>query len=296
MYLTMDGWQIYYEAKGDGDPILFIHGTPTSSFLWRKQIEALSKNHRVYALDLPGWARSGKPENFDYRLESYAEILRQFLAKLGEEQVILGIHDLGGAIGLTFLARHPEMVSKLILFDTFAYMRPLIEFEWKMLYVFLFRIPLLGALLHRLVWVIGVRWTDYFATLAFYDKKLATKELVDSYRNLARGSREADYKTIVVNGLDGITGAVEKNSVEVKVPTLIIWAENDILFPTSAAERLHGNIQFSILKTIPRCGHWLQEERPDEVSTYMLEFLNGYRPEVHQQINLISKSDGKRIS
>jgi haloalkane dehalogenase len=273
MFAEMRGYRIYYDAKGDGEAILFIHGTPTSSSLWRKQIDALSELYRVYALDLPGWARSGKPENFDYKLESYADILEQFLKKIGEEKVSLGIHDLGAAIGLTFLERHPEMVSKLILFDTFAYMRPSMRFAWKTLYSFFFRIPLLGDLFHRLVWVIGVRWTDSFATLAFYDKRLATKELVEKYRELARGSREADYKTIVGNSLDGITGAVEKKSLKVIVPTLILWAENDMLFPTSAAEKLHKNIAGSVLKTIPGCGHWLQEEKPDQVNQYILDFL-----------------------
>lgn len=272
MYATIDGWKLYYEATGNGEPILFIHGTPTSAFLWRNQIKELSKSYRVYAIDLPGWARSGKPDNFDHKLESYADVIQQFLDKMGEKKVILGIHDLGAAVGMTFYSRYPERVSKLILFDTFAYMAPLMRFEWKVLYSFLFRIPILGDLLHRLVWVAASRWTDSFATLAFYDKKLATKELVEAYRELASGSREADYKTIV-GKLDAITGAVENNSFKVSVPTLIIWAENDMLFPTSAAERLHNNIKGSVLKTLPKCGHWLQEEKPEEVNKYILEFL-----------------------
>ena len=274
MFAEMNGWRIYYEVAGEGEPILFIHGTPTSSFLWRKQIDGLSKFYSVYALDLPGWARSGKPDNFDYELESYADIIRQFLSKLGKDQVILGVHDLGAAIGLTFLSKYPEMVSKLILFDTFAFMPFSKRLQWKALYGFFFRIPLLGVLLHRLVFDFGVRRTDFFATLAFYDKKLATKELVGKYRELVINSQRADYETFLANGMDGITGAVEKNLLKVAIPTLILWAENDFLFPISAAQKLHSNIAGSVMKIVPKCGHWLQEEKPDEVNRHILEFLN----------------------
>ncbi|MBI4303688.1 MAG: alpha/beta hydrolase [Chloroflexi bacterium] len=273
MLIEMGDWSLYCEEKGEGKPILFLHGTPTSSFLWRNQIDALAKHYRVYAIDLPGWARSGKPENFDYKLESYAEIVKQFLDKIGERKVILGIHDLGAAIGMTFYGRYPEMVSKLILFDTFAYLPFTRRLGWQALYHCLCGIPLAGGRFHRLLWFFSVKKSDVFASLAFYNKRLATKELVAAYRDLAVNSQIADYKTFTANGMDSIWGAVEENSFKVSVPTLILWAENDMLFPTSAARKLHQDIKASVLKTIPQCGHWLQEEKPDEVNSRILEFL-----------------------
>lgn len=276
MYAKMNGWKVYYEVRGSGEPVLFIHGTPTSAFLWRRQIDALSERYRVYAIDLPGWARSEKPDGFDYKLESYADVIKQFLDTMGEKKIVLGIHDLGGAVGMTFVGRYPEMVSKLILFDTFAYLPFTKKAVWKLLYDFLLALPLLGLPLHRFIWEIFVRRSEltrnYFATLAFYDKKLANKTLVDKYKELANSSQEADFKTLAGN-INNITGAVEQNSFKVNVPTLILWAENDMLFPTSAAEKLHRYINGSVLKTIPKCGHWLQEEKPDEVNRHVLEFL-----------------------
>jgi len=274
MYAKINGAKIFYVAKGRGKPILFIHGTPTSALLWRKQIKELSKSYRVYAIDLPGWARSEKPDGFDYKLDSYADIIKQFLDNVGEKKIILGIHDLGAAVGMTFYGRYPKMVSKLILFDTFAYLPFIRRLGWKTLYRFLCGMPVTGSMFHRLIWHLSVKKNDVFATLAFYDKKLATKKLVEDYRKLALNSEIADYKTFTVNSMDSVWGAVEKNSFKVSVPTLILWAENDMLFLTSAAEKLHSNIKGSILKTIPKCGHWLQEEKPDEVNGYILEFLN----------------------
>ena len=273
MFIELENYKLYYEVKGNGESILFVHGTPTSAFLWRKQIDELSKYYRVYAIDLPGWARSGKPDNFDYELESYAEIIKQFLDKMEEKKIILCIHDLGTTIGMTFYSRYSEMVSKLILFDTFAYLPFIKRLGWKILYQVFCGIPIAGSRFHRLIWHLSVKKSDVFATLAFYNKKLATKELIEKYRELAINSEIADYKTFTINGMDNIWRAVEKNSFKVNVPTLILWAENDMLFPTSAAEKLHHNIKGSILKTISECGHWLQEEKPDEVNKYILEFL-----------------------
>ncbi|MBI4491635.1 MAG: alpha/beta hydrolase [Chloroflexi bacterium] len=273
MWAQVNHWNIHYEVQGEGDPVLLLHGIPTSSFIWRRQIEALSGRFRVYAPDLLGWGSSDKPRDFDYTIRSYVECLHQFLAQVGLEKVVLGVHDLGGAIGLGFLGRSPEKVSRLIILDTFAYLPPVKYLLWAALYGLLYRLLVFGDPLNRLVWELAVRRTDTFVTLAFHDKSLVTRELVATYRTLNRDTRLTDLRVLSANGIAGLTGAVEHNSHNVRVPTLILWAENDVLFPPSAALRLHRNIPGSILKTIPECGHFLQEEKPEEVNRHILEFL-----------------------
>lgn len=273
MFMKVNHWNIYYEVQGEGEPVLLIHGIPTSSFIWRRQISALSAQFRVYALDLLGFGYSEQTADFDYKVSSYAEFVNDFLTQVGVQNVILGVHDLGGAVGFAFLARYPEKVSKLIVLDTFAYLPPSKRLPWVVLYGFLYRIPFLGELLDRLLWEIGVKWTDGFVSIAFRNKRLVTRELVEKYRELNRETRITDFKVLLTNGIDGITSAVEQNSFKVKVPTLILWAEDDVLFPPSSAQQLHRNITGSVLKTIPDCGHFLQEEKPDEVNGLLLEFL-----------------------
>ena len=275
MWTTINHWNVYFEVQGEGAPVLLMHGIPTSSFIWRKQVEALSTCFRVYAPDLPGWACSDKPRDFDYTIGAYAEFVAEFLDQLGVPQVILGVHDLGGAIGLEFLGRYPDRVSRLIILDTFAYLPLSKKLPWTFLYGLLYRLPVVGSALNRVIWSVVANWTDSFVTLAFYDKKLVSNELVAKYRELNRDTRLTDLRVLLSNGIDGVTGAVEQNSLKVRVPTLILWAENDALFPPSAALRLHQNIPGSILRTIPECGHFLQEEKPDVVNQHILEFLQG---------------------
>lgn len=275
MWTTVNHWNVYYEVQGEGEPVLLIHGIPTSAFIWRKQIEALSARFRVYAPDLLGWGHSDKPRDFDYTVGAYAEFVDAFLNQLNVRQVVLAVHDLGGAIGLEFLGRYPNKGSRLIILDTFAFLPLAKKLPWTFLYGLLYRLPVVGSALNRVIWSVAANWTDSFVTLAFYDKKFVSKELVAKYRELNRDTRLTDLRVLLANGIDGITGAVERNSLKVRVPTLILWAENDALFPPSAALRLHQNIPGSILRTIPECGHFLQEEKPDVVNQHVLEFLQG---------------------
>lgn len=272
MRTTIDALDISYEDEGKGEPVLLLHGIPTASFIWRHQIEALAPHFRVVAPDLPGWGSSAKPADFDYTISSYAEFVSAFLTELGLERVILVVHDLGGAIGLAFLGRYPERVSKLVALDTFAYVRALQRLPW-LLYRYVYPLPVLGDRCHRVVWDLAVRRTNAFVSLALHDKRLVTPALVERYRELNRDTRLTDKRILLANDIDGITGPVEWNARNVRVPALILWAENDALFPLSSARRLQRTIPGSILQTIPNCGHFLQEERPDEVNRQILAFL-----------------------
>lgn len=263
------GWKVHYHEAGSGTPVLLLHGIPTSSFLWRRQLNALSGGHRAIALDLLGWGRSEKPKDFDYNLESYAEFLLDFLEGMQVEKTSLVVHDLGGPIGLTMLEKCPDRVSKLVILDTFTFLPPLRKLGWKLLCK--------AQTIHNLAWDLGLRKTDLFASSAFHDKNLLTPKLVGKYRKLNRGSCSTDYRILDINGVEGLCDAVERVSPKIKIPTLIVWAEGDIIFPPSSAKKLHEKIDESILKVIPRCGHWIQEERPTELNECLVGFLSPTR-------------------
>ncbi len=118
---------MHYEETGAGDPIVLLHGNPTSSFLWRKVIPGLASEGRVLAPDLIGMGRSGKPD-IAYRFVDHARYLDAWFDALGLRRVTLVGHDWGGALGFHWARRHPDRVAAMAFMETI--MRPASWDEW----------------------------------------------------------------------------------------------------------------------------------------------------------------------
>ena len=99
-YARLEAGTMHYVDEGEGETLLFVHGTPTWSFLYRDMIQALSKNHRCVAIDHLGFGLSEKPEKFSGLPEDHAENLAAFIKKLDLRDITLVVHDFGGPIGL----------------------------------------------------------------------------------------------------------------------------------------------------------------------------------------------------
>jgi haloalkane dehalogenase len=110
------GSTMHYEETGAGDPIVLLHGNPTSSFLWRKVMPGVAGEGRVLAPDLIGMGRSGKPD-IEYRFVDHARYLDAWFDVLGLERVTLMGHDWGGALGFHWARRHPERVAAVAFMD-----------------------------------------------------------------------------------------------------------------------------------------------------------------------------------
>jgi haloalkane dehalogenase len=113
---------MHYEELGSGDPIVFLHGNPTSSFLWRKVIPGLAKEGRCLAPDLIGMGQSGKPE-IGYRFADHARYLDAWFDVLDLQRVTLVGHDWGAALGFHWASRHPERVAAIAFME--AIVRPI---------------------------------------------------------------------------------------------------------------------------------------------------------------------------
>ena len=109
---------IHYEESGAGLPIVFLHGNPTSSYLWRKITPQLADRAKTLAPDLIGMGASGRPE-IDYDFADHARYLKAWFDALGLREVILVGHDWGGALALDWAARHPDRVRGVALLETF---------------------------------------------------------------------------------------------------------------------------------------------------------------------------------
>ena len=121
------GSTMYYEDHGDGNPVVLLHGNPTSSYLWRNVIPELTGQARCLAPDLIGMGRSGKP-NIGYRFADHSRYLDAWFDALGVDDVTLVGHDWGGALGFDWAARHPDRVNGIAFMETIVH--PLTWGDW----------------------------------------------------------------------------------------------------------------------------------------------------------------------
>lgn len=107
---------LHYLEAGTGNPIVFLHGNPTSSYLWRNVIPHVEDKRRCLALDLIGMGASGKPDT-EYRLTDHINYVEAFIGALALENITLVLHDWGVAIGFTLLRRHPERIRAVAFLE-----------------------------------------------------------------------------------------------------------------------------------------------------------------------------------
>jgi haloalkane dehalogenase len=115
-FATIHGSRMAYIDEGQGDPIVFLHGNPTSSYLWRNVIPHLIAHGRCIAPDLIGMGRSDKPK-LAYHFDDHARYLDGLLDELGLTKVTLVIHDWGSALGFDWAMRHPDRVRAIAFME-----------------------------------------------------------------------------------------------------------------------------------------------------------------------------------
>lgn len=265
-FVQVGDLKLGYLADGEGEPVVLIHGWPTYSYLWRQQLPALAERFRVYALDLPGFGDSDKPPGVGYTLDFYVDVLDGFLRAMGIERVTLMCHDLGGPIALLWAVRAPERLARLVVMDTMPY--PELPLMIRLMLPAA-RLPGVGRLL---VSRRGLRLALQIGTVT---KAVVTDELVAAYyRPLAGDPLSRKTLLRILAEMDpGEMVEIADNLARISAPTLILWAEKDPSAPLSIARRLQADIGEAQLETIPNCGHFLTEDRPQQVNRSLLAFL-----------------------
>ena len=121
-YIEVHGSKIHYVDEGAGDPILFLHGNPTSSYLWRNIIPYLTPHARCIAPDLIGMGKSDKPE-LEYRFFDHSKYVEGFIDKLSLSNITLVIHDWGSALGFYYAMRHQKNIKGIAFME--AILKPM---------------------------------------------------------------------------------------------------------------------------------------------------------------------------
>ncbi len=266
-WLDLDGHRLHYVDEGQGDPILLLHGEPTSSFLWRKLIPQLPG--RKVAPDLIGFGLSDKPTEIGwYSYDRHVDSIARLIDELDLTELTLVVHDWGGPIGLRVAVEQPERIARLVILNTgIGGGRPPSETWLRFRAV----VRELGIALDigRLVEAGTAQGIDddvraaYDAAFPTPESKagaLAFPELVPT---------EPDHpNTAPMNHVREALRSWQK-------PTLVVWGAEDAVLPPHYAQGfvdLIPGAEGPVL--IEGAGHFLQEDRPDELAEAIRHFIS----------------------
>ena len=264
---SVGGLKIHYVMAGRGRPVVLLHGLGGSLVVWRDNIAALAKRYTVFALDMPGHGDSDNPAA-DYSLETYTAWLEAFRKSLGIGPLTVIGNSAGGLLASNYARSHRDQVEKLVLVDSAGLGR---DVAW---YVRLLSIPLLGEFMESAV----ARRPANMLRTAFADGRFATRELaMELYRSrVMKGATRAVVKPVrqIVNLFGVRREALLTNQLALlKIPTLILWGEEDRLVPVAHGIEAARRIPGARIHVFPNCGHWPQMERAEEFNKLVLEFL-----------------------
>ena len=250
---TVFGCDIRYYDVGSGPPMLFIHGMGGCADDWAFCLDALASAHRVIAPDLLGFGRSAKPQ-IDYTIAGFVEVLERLLRTLDIERITLVGHSLGGWIAATFALQRPQAVDKLVLLDSAGVWAEMIDLPVDL------RVSTLAHM------------REVFQFL-FYDKTLATGDLIEmAYRQHLERDDGPTINSLLMNTRGG-RGRLDDVISGLTMPTLIVWGEQDEIFPVEIGRHINRLVAGSTLQVIAQCGHLPNLEKPGELVRCVRQFV-----------------------
>ena len=262
---TVDGHRLRYVRVGTGPPVVLVHGFASSVYTWKDVLPALSVDHDVVALDLPGFGASDRPAGLSFD-ELPAAVLG-LMDRLGIERAALVGNSMGGGVVAVVAGEQPARVSALVLIDAAGFD---LEPEDQPGMVRLMMSPL-GTVLGDLP---GQRLAVE-ATLSqvFHDDVLVTDERVAEY--LDGVSRPGTFEAMRSLGLSlgDQTAVVEEALPRIEAPTLVVWGAEDRWIPLKDADLFAAAIPNARKVVFDHCGHMPQEEMPAKVADLLREFL-----------------------
>jgi pimeloyl-ACP methyl ester carboxylesterase len=262
--------RIAYLDVGAGPPVILIHGFGGSMWQWEHQQHALSQHFRVLTLDLPGAGLSDKPE-IDYRPDQMLDFFVGFMDAVEIPQTTLVGNSMGAGLAIGMALAHPTRVAKLVLIDglpqhvmeklTSPSVRRALETSAPSWLVSLGN------------WLFGSLMTESVLQEIVHDPALLTPAVIErSKRNRQRPGLIKPIMAVRENIPLWESGFAARIG-EITHPTLVIWGEEDRVFPIAVGKELHQTIKGSRFIRIPTAGHIPQWERPDLVNQELITFI-----------------------
>ncbi|MFD3440704.1 alpha/beta fold hydrolase [Streptomyces sp. NPDC058685] len=246
-------------------PVVLLHGTPFSSYVWRAVARSLARRHEVFVWDMPGYGASEKSAGQDVSLAAQGRVFTELLAHWGLEEPLVVAHDFGGAVSLRAHLLHGARYRALALVDPVAlapWGSPFFRLVGEHSDVFE-RLP--PALHHALV-------REYVSSASSPGLHPAVLDrLVEPW--LGDLGQPAFYRQIA-QADQLYTDEVQDRYAGIGVPTLVCWGHDDTWIPMAKGQELAARIPGARFEPIAGAGHLVQEDAPAELTAALIDFLS----------------------
>ncbi|MEO3754191.1 alpha/beta hydrolase [Streptomyces sp. B6B3] len=253
-------------GEPDADPVVLLHGTPFSSYVWRGIARSLAHHHQVFVWDMPGYGASEKAQGQDVSLAAQGGTFAELLAHWGLVEPTVIAHDFGGAVALRAHLLHGARYRQLAVVDPVAvapWGSPFFRLVAENSAVF----GQLPPALHRAL----VR--EYVSSASSPGLHPATLDrLVEPW--LDEVGQAAFYRQIA-QADQRYTDEIQDRYATIDIPVLVCWGTDDTWIPTERGRELAARIPGAQLRLIPGAGHLVQEDAPAELLAALLAFLHG---------------------
>jgi len=287
-YAAVNGIRLHYVSVGQGKLIMFVHGFPEFWYEWEKQLVEFGRDYQAVAPDMRGYNLSSKPANIEeYHVKNLIEDLRALTKHLGHEKLIMVAHDWGGGVAWSAAIRHPELLEKLIIINAphpAVFARELLENpdqQRASQYMLMLRSAEAERVLSennyaRLMDILvqfGSKWKMSEEKGRKYIESWSLPGALTGSLNYYRASPL--YPPTTENDKEQIGSILNlpKEMFEIKVPTLVIWGEQDRALLTGNLNGLEDYIEDLTVKRIPDGTHWVIHEKPDLVNGLIRDFI-----------------------
>ncbi len=264
-FVDLGGRSTHYIEKGEGEPLLLLHGFFYDSYLWAANMDALAKHFKVYALDLWGCGYSTR-EPLDYGYQLYADQVLLFMDNLGIQRASLAGQSMGAGTAILFCVQHRQRVNKLLLVDAAGLPNPLPVMAK------VFNLPGVGE------FFLGLNG-DAIRRAGLKESFIHREELLtDNYvENVTRshkikGSTEIGMTIQRRQFFDKLSDEID-HLAQMEVPSLIVWGREDKAIPVRCGQEMHRILRGSRLEILDNAGHVPNFENAVEFNQLALDFL-----------------------
>lgn len=272
--LQLEKLRYHYLDEGAGnEPLLMLHGNPSWSFYYRNLILGLKDSYRCVVPDHMGMGKSDKPQDYPYTLSQHIDNLEKLVDHLKLDNITLVIHDWGGAIGMGFAVRHPELVKRLVIFNTAAFLSRKIPLSLR-----LCRLPVFGA--------VAIRGFNAFARCATHwackkqDRMMEEVRAgyLEPYNNFANRVATLRFVQDIPMSPDSPSYPVVQHIEEnLKLfrdhPVKIIWGAHDFVFNDHFLNRWKEIYPQAEVHRLEDAGHYVVEDAHEIILPMLNEFF-----------------------